>query len=191
MITSKTFWKDWIASLKGEYFASMEMQVKTFIRDKIERGECPQQVIDAVEKKGKENWKKHFEVLWASAYKNCEGWTVEKNTFLEGVNKRALEKAMAQVEAKYTIDKKILLQMKNGIIRGALAKKVNHLNDPKVLGRAISMKEVESVMKVVKTELGEVTELTGIQAIDKEGEDAVDHLLALKQAENEKHKESE
>jgi len=116
MSASKTFWKDWISSIKGEYFLSEEMQVKTFIRNKIERGECPGQVTEAVEKKGKDKWKKTFEVLWTTAYRNCEGWTLEKTTFLEGVNKRALENAMAQVEDKYTVDKKILLQMKKAVL---------------------------------------------------------------------------
>jgi len=54
------------------------------------------------------------------------------------------------------------------------------MNDPAINGKAISMKEVESVMKVLKLELGEVTDLTGVQAIDKEGEDAIEHLLSIK-----------
>ena len=29
------YWKDWLITLKAEYFSSKEMQVKTFVRDKV------------------------------------------------------------------------------------------------------------------------------------------------------------
>ena len=57
-------------------------------------------------------------------------------------------------------------------------------------GKLIKMKDVESVMKVLKLELGEVTDIQGFQNVDKEGEDAVEHLVNLKQKENEEYQKS-
>lgn len=69
-------------------------------------------------KKGKAEaiWKKHFEVLWATSFKHCEGWTMEKTVFMEEVNARALAEAQKQIEAKYTVDKKILMQVKKNML---------------------------------------------------------------------------
>lgn len=79
---------------------------------------------------------------------------MEKAAFMEEVNARALAEAQRTIEAKYTIDKKILMQVKRNMLHGPLVRKANHIADAeKTPDGMISLKEVASILRLVKVEL--------------------------------------
>lgn len=62
-------------------------------------------------------------------------------------------------------------------------RKANHIADAeKTPDGLISLKDVEKILKLVKVELGEATDITHVQSsVDKESEEALQHALSLKQ----------
>lgn len=185
------FWSEWLSTLKPEFFLDEEQQVKTFVRGKIERGECPEEVKESVNRHGVEKWKKVFEVLWTKLYRHCDSWSLEKKRYLDKVNKIALAKALKEIEGRYTVDKKILLKMKQDIILKALQKKVTHLASAKATGKDIDVRDIDGVMKLVKVELGEYTDIQKVDNVDEEGEKAVLRLQEERRRELEKEANEE
>lgn len=165
MRDTKNYWKDWIQSCKTEFFTSEEMQVMTFFRKKVEKGECPKEITKVVMEKP--DWQKAFASCWTKAFVWTNGWTEEKAKFVADIYAKSLEKVKAEMEKKALGNKSVLLKMKNNLINGALVKKTNALNETD--GKLLSAKELGAVMRIIKLELGEDTDISRVNGTLADG----------------------